>query len=323
MRGAEHAVLLLSVLTPSVALAYGEPVDGVPNRYERLLHVLTNQVRQAPHDWPGWDTSLATAAARSPVAHESGLSAAARFHADDMATNMCFQHESCDGTPFQTRVSRYFSGAGSGENIYSALGDRSAYTAITSWMNSDGHRTNMLLGGWTHLGTGFSERSNQIYYVQDFGETNRAPVPPIPAAAFFADGQELVLLANYWDPEGRRPVSFDAVLDGAAHEMERIAGPDGNETLSVRVDRPEDCTPVYYVAIGDDGDETTYPTEGSLLVGKGCTEEYVADRTDGGDDRVVIDADDPETGCTASGTGRRGMTAPLFLLGLLFLARRR
>lgn len=312
----------LLVLTPSVALAYGEPVDGVPDRYERLLHVLTNQVRQAPHDWPGWDTSLASGEARDPVAHESGLLAAARFHAVDMATNMCFQHESCDGTPFETRITRFFSGIGSGENIYSAFGDRSAFSAITGWMNSTGHRTNILRGGWTHLGTGFSERGNQIYYVQDFGEMN-APVPPIPAGAFYVEGEALVLIANYWDPEGERPSSFDAVLDGAVHAMERIAGRDGNETLAVRVDRPDGCTPIHFVAVGGSG-ETTFPTEGSILVGESCSDEYIADRTP--DDRrgeMVIDADDPETGCTASRDGRGGFAAPLLLLFLLFLARRR
>ena len=45
---------VFSVAFASRAFGYGEPGDkGAPSHEERLLHVLTNQVRQAPHDWPG------------------------------------------------------------------------------------------------------------------------------------------------------------------------------------------------------------------------------------------------------------------------------
>ena len=74
-----RALLTTAVLTlsPAVALGYGEPVDGSPNANERLLHVLTNQIRQAPHEWPDWDTSLATPQARPPLGLEPSLLAAA------------------------------------------------------------------------------------------------------------------------------------------------------------------------------------------------------------------------------------------------------
>src|SRR5262245_59998905 len=104
-----------------LAFAYGESEDDVPNAEERLLHVLTNQIRQAPHDWPGWDTSLAAGEARGPLFMDSGLDEAARFHADDMATHGCFQHDSCDGTSVETRLARYFSGP-AGENIFMGFG---------------------------------------------------------------------------------------------------------------------------------------------------------------------------------------------------------
>ncbi len=156
-------LLLAAALLPGRAFAYGEPdEDGVPDSHERLLHVLTNQIRQAPHDWPGWDTSLATGEPRPPLAHQVGLGSAARFHADDMKAHGCFQHESCDGTSFESRVSRYFSGGAAGENIYTSFGDKSARTGMTAWMNSEGHRTNILRPEWTHLGTGTSESASEI-----------------------------------------------------------------------------------------------------------------------------------------------------------------
>jgi hypothetical protein len=138
-------LILLALLVPSTAFAYGEPdADGLPNHKERLLHVLTNQLRQAPHEWPNWDTSLASDDPRPPLAHNAGLAEAARFHADDMKANGCFTHESCDGTTFNARVARYFNGAGASENLYSAFADKSERSAITGWMNSTmGHRENM------------------------------------------------------------------------------------------------------------------------------------------------------------------------------------
>src|SRR5438105_3429975 len=91
----------LLMVRPVCVFAYGEASQGdLPSHEERLLHVLTNQVRQAPHDWPGWDTSLASADSRPPLLLQNGLEQAARFHADDMAAHAFFSHDSADGTTF-------------------------------------------------------------------------------------------------------------------------------------------------------------------------------------------------------------------------------
>jgi len=59
------------------------------------------------------------------------LYAAAKSHSDDMAENGCYQHDSCNGTRWSTRVSRYYPGwtalgetinfGGSPEEIVSTL----------------------------------------------------------------------------------------------------------------------------------------------------------------------------------------------------------
>src|SRR5262252_4901194 len=101
----------LLLLLPALIYAYGEPASSdLPSHEERLVHVLTNQVRQAPHDWPGWDTSLASGDPRPPLVHEKGLEQAARFHADDMAAHDFFSHDSSDGTSFAVRITHYFPG---------------------------------------------------------------------------------------------------------------------------------------------------------------------------------------------------------------------
>ena len=134
------------------ALAYGEPdADGRPSRRERFLLTLTNQIRCDPHAWPDWDTSLAPGTALNPVGGLPDLFQSARFHADDMATNVFFSHTSSDGTDAGARIGRFFSGP-AGENIYFHGGSDDPYTAMTGWMNSEGHRINILRDGWTWLG---------------------------------------------------------------------------------------------------------------------------------------------------------------------------
>ena len=53
------------------------------------------------------------------------------------------------------------------ENI--AMGQTSASEAVSSWMNSSGHRSNMLDGGHTRIGVGVAYSSNgTAYWCQQF-----------------------------------------------------------------------------------------------------------------------------------------------------------
>lgn len=314
----------LFAVVPGAAWAYGVPSEGgSPNHWERLLHVFTNQVRQAPHAWPGWDTSLATPDPRPPLAHHEGLLAAARYHADDMARAGCFSHESCDGTPFQTRAGRYFSGP-AGENIYTSTGDDQAASAMTGWMNSAGHRMNILEPSWTHLGTGFGARSRQIYYVQNFGLVRRAEIPPIPGGAVARQsGDRLRLLANYWDPAGSAPRSLEAVVDGTPRPMTPISGRAGNDTWELVVDGGEGCRKVYFEAVTASGDRAAYPSRGALLAGATCASEYQTARPEPPGGPVIIDADEDRGGCRCAEPRGAGGLALLFGLGLLVARRRR
>ena len=54
------------------------------------------------------------------------------------------------------------------ENI--AMGQQSTSEAIEAWMNSPGHRKNLLSAAYTELGTGYAtDASGRPYYVQVFG----------------------------------------------------------------------------------------------------------------------------------------------------------
>ncbi|MCK6552425.1 CAP domain-containing protein, partial [Myxococcota bacterium] len=311
--GLRAALIFATASLPSTALGYGEPSAGVPSAEERLLHVLTNQVRADPHAWPGWNTSLATGEPRPALGLDQGLLDAARFHADDMATNDFFAHESSDGTSFGARVGRFFGGGAAGENIYMATfgGPRDG---ITAWMNSTtGHRENILEPSWNLLGTGAAITGAARYYVQDFGQRGGTAVPPIAGAAFERiGGGRLRVLVSWWDAAGRAPSSLVATLGGADVALSHAVGGDGNAIWSAEADEPSPCTPLWVTAAGPSG-TTVFPTTGALLVGSSCSEDFTPSRAGGpspdggtgggGGGRPVIDAAEG-CACVVPGTAR-------------------
>jgi uncharacterized protein YkwD len=90
------------------------------------------------------------------------LSTAARRHARDMVRRDYFAHDSLGGGTFVDRIRRsgYLKGARSwsvGENLAWGSHERSAPRAITAmWMNSAGHRANILSPAFREVGIGFA-----------------------------------------------------------------------------------------------------------------------------------------------------------------------
>jgi uncharacterized protein YkwD len=108
--------------------------------------------------------ALRRQAGAAPLRLNSALNAAAQGHARDMAVNNYFSHTSRDGRTAGDRITAAgYSWQTYGENI--AWGYSSWSTAITGWMNSPGHRANMLNPRFKEIGLGVNNR----YYVQDFG----------------------------------------------------------------------------------------------------------------------------------------------------------
>jgi uncharacterized protein YkwD len=88
-----------------------------------------------------------------------GLRTAAFAHTRALATRGLFQHESADGTPFHKRVGRYYAQAGFGswsvgENLVFGSAPFGALDAVEAWLDSPGHRRNMLSPYWREVGVG-------------------------------------------------------------------------------------------------------------------------------------------------------------------------
>lgn len=96
------------------------------------------------------------------------LNNVAQLKAEDMKKNNYFDHNSPTlGSPFDLMRSQGVSYRTAGENI--AAGQQSAEAVMNSWMNSSGHRANILNANYTKLGVGFCTGGRMgTYWVQSF-----------------------------------------------------------------------------------------------------------------------------------------------------------
>lgn len=103
----------------------------------------------------------------------SDLEKAAQRHAEDMLTRGYFAHESLSGTTVRERSRKAgYDWTAIGENI--AFGQTSVDEVVETWMDSPGHRKNILGRHFTELGVGLAlgkgkDGKYQILWVQNFG----------------------------------------------------------------------------------------------------------------------------------------------------------
>jgi len=100
--------------------------------------------------------------------NNSQLSNVARTKSKDMADNNYFSHTSPTyGSPFDMMKQFGITYSAAGENI--AMGQPTAASVMTAWMNSPGHRANILSANFTEIGVGIAkDSSGAIYWTQDF-----------------------------------------------------------------------------------------------------------------------------------------------------------
>lgn len=99
------------------------------------------------------------------------LRAAAEGHSEDMAVNDLFSHTGSNGSSPADRIqAQGYSYSTWGENI--AAGYASPESVVDGWMNSEGHRANILNCGFIHIGVGYyylqNDTGNRHYWTQVF-----------------------------------------------------------------------------------------------------------------------------------------------------------
>ena len=132
----------------------GPPAPGAAPQEQEVLD-LVNVQRQS--------------AGCRPLTANATLTAAARAHSADMATRNFFSHTNPDGlSPFDRMRAAGYDGRLLGENI--AAGYSTAQAVMTAWMNSAGHRANILNCSYAEIGIGYATGgSYRHYWTQDFG----------------------------------------------------------------------------------------------------------------------------------------------------------
>ena len=101
----------------------------------------------------------------SPLKLNTELSAVARTKSADMREKGYFSHTSPTyGSPFDMMKSFGIKYKTAGENI--AMGYKTPQAVVDGWMNSKGHRANILNSSFTEIGVGYVENGN--YWTQMF-----------------------------------------------------------------------------------------------------------------------------------------------------------
>ena len=121
------------------------------SEFEKQVVDLTNAERQK--------------AGLKPLAIHSQLMNVAEAKSADMAKNNYFSHNSPTyGSPFDQIKAAGISYRAAGENI--AQGQRTPAQVVQAWMDSPGHRANILNANFTHIGVGYVADGN--YWTQQF-----------------------------------------------------------------------------------------------------------------------------------------------------------
>jgi uncharacterized protein YkwD len=137
--------VLATVSTPAVcANTTLVPDAGNLEQIRAALDCLHDQIRTQNH--------LGT------LSENTALDAAAAAHTDDMIARRYFEHETPEGGTFDQRIlaagyARKGQGWSLGENLIWAESEIATPAALmNSWMNSEGHRENILNGAYRELG---------------------------------------------------------------------------------------------------------------------------------------------------------------------------
>lgn len=99
----------------------------------------------------------------SALTLDSSLSTVARNHSYDMAKNNFFDHTNLSGqSPFDRLKAAGISYSSAGENI--AAGQSTPQEVVNAWMNSSGHRANILNVNYTKMGVGYYNGGSRTHY---------------------------------------------------------------------------------------------------------------------------------------------------------------
>ena len=160
-----------SVDSPTAAPENGQPW-GDGSSADKTATKPTAEATTKPSDAPAAGTMTGQVAALvnaerakaglSPLTLDTELSANAAVRAQEIVEK--FDHTRPDGSKFSTAVTIEWRTVG--ENI--AYGQSSPEAVMNAWMNSSGHRANILNADFDKIGVGVVRSGGRLYWVQLF-----------------------------------------------------------------------------------------------------------------------------------------------------------
>ncbi|KAI9594464.1 CAP domain-containing protein [Syncephalis fuscata] len=107
----------------------------------------------------------------------AALDNASQRHSDDQARNKFMDHNGSDGSRPQDRIDATgYKWTAFRENV--AFGQKDERDVMKAWMESTGHRDNILANNIYHLGSAVAYNGNVGYYTQNFGSDGTKPSYP-------------------------------------------------------------------------------------------------------------------------------------------------
>ena len=105
-----------------------------------------------------------------PLKHNPLLSRVARAHSANMGKQMKMEHTLDGKSPFDRMREAGYQFRRAGENVAFGYPKMPTMDIIRAWMESKGHRENILSTDYTEIGVGAAEgMDGKIYYTQVFG----------------------------------------------------------------------------------------------------------------------------------------------------------
>ena len=226
----------LPIFLPTFVGCGGQTASMINAQYEQRILELVNDERAAVN--------------LPPLKRVGQLDEAARYHAADLQQDNYFEHDTYDRTGgslqlicnWSTRLSSYYTGwSAIGENI--AAGYASPEAAMVGWMNSPGHRANILSTSFWEIGVGYSEGGGAYYryYVQDFGKRSASyPLVINQDDASTTDQTVLLYIYGTWSQMRLRnnTESWSGWLPFGNSTSWQLPPTSGNHTVSIELTKP-------------------------------------------------------------------------------------
>jgi Cysteine-rich secretory protein family/IPT/TIG domain len=200
--------LLLPALLALSGLGIGPAAGQGSGSFDDEVLARVNQFRQAN--------------GRAPVARNSALDVSAQLHSEDMAHRNVMSHYGANGSnPAQRIHAAGYVWQTWGENV--AYGYTTPAAVMNGWINSPGHRANLLNGSFHEIGIGVAQSptTGRLYWTQDFGTRAggvRSPASVGPFAPNAADTPAA-------------PGSTDGTLTPRIDTLSPNAGPAGTQVV--------------------------------------------------------------------------------------------